>query len=373
MRSSFGSSCFNLMCLVLSVAYLPSSTDAQSIDEALRIIEQAVQDRSIPGASVLVMQHGRVVEQRSFGVCELEQGRPFRKDTICWVASLTKPITAAAAMKLVEDGKLQLDAPIEEYLPVLSQLATRDGRQHSVTIRQLMSHSSGISASVPLRPRYFFSQEWFDRTLPEVVEAIAKRPLEFVPGSSVQYSNAAPYILGRIIEVRSGQKFDEFVRNEIFRPLQMNDTRFAVPTTSLSRTATVYRREGHELSVYCRYDPNWNVRMTMPDGGLFSTPMDFARFASSFLESGNGILSQESVNEMLSKQNDSYGLGWILDREHQFSHWGSSGTLVWADRETGVVGVFFSQIQDFDRLEKLRERFRSSVGMNLKSSSQSGR
>ena len=113
--------------------------------------------------------------------------------------------------------------------------------------------------------------------------------------------------------------------------------------------------------------------MTMPDGGLFSTPTDIARFANSFLESGNGILSQESVNEMLSKQNDSYGLGWILDKEHQFSHWGSSGTLVWADQKSGVVGVFFSQIQDFELLATLRERFRDAVDMALNSSSQSGR
>jgi CubicO group peptidase (beta-lactamase class C family) len=181
------------------------------------------------------------------------------------------------------------------------------------------------------------------------------------------------YILGRIIEVSSGQKFDEFVRNQVLKPLHMNDTSFAVPADSLSRTATVYRREGQELSVYCRYDPEWSVRMMMPDGGLFSTPMDIARFANSFLESGNGVLSQESVHEMLPKQNDSYGLGWILDKEHQFTHWGSSGTLVWADQESGVVGVFFSQIQDFDLLAKLRESFRNAVDMTLNSSSQSGR
>ena len=101
MRSSSGFSFFYLMFIVLpSVAYLPASTSAQSIDEALQIIEQAVQDGRIPGASVLVMQHGKVIEQTSFGVCEIEQGRPFRTDTVCWIASLTKPITAAAAMTI---------------------------------------------------------------------------------------------------------------------------------------------------------------------------------------------------------------------------------------------------------------------------------
>lgn len=374
MRSISGSSFLNLVLLVLpSVAFLSGSTSAQSIDDAMQIVERAVQDGSIPGASVLIMQHGQVVQQRSFGVRQIEPGRPFQSDTICWIASLTKPITATAAMKLVEDGKLKLDRPIEEYLPVCAQLAAKDGRKHSVTIRQLMSHSSGIPASVPLRPRYFFSQQWFDRGLPEVVDAIAKRPLDFAPGTKVHYSNAAPYVLGRIIEVSSGQKFDEFVRIEILKPLQMNDTGFAVPADSLGRTATVYRREGEELSVYCRYDPTWTVSMTMPDGGLFSTPMDIARFANSFLESENGVLSQASVKQMLTKQNDSYGLGWILDKEHQFSHWGSSGTLVWADQKSGVVGVFFSQIQDFDLLAQLRERFREAVDMALSAPSPAGR
>ena len=374
MRPRLAFSLFNLVFLASSVVAFPtSSASAQSLDVAMQIIEQAVEERSIPGGSVLIMQHGEVVQQKSFGVCQIEPERPFHRDTICWIASLTKPVTAAAAMKLVEDGKLQLDAPVEKYLPVLSQLATKDGRKQTVTIRHLMSHSSGIPASVPLRPRYFFAQEWYDRSLQEVVDAIAVRPLDFAPGSQVHYSNAAPYVLGRIIEVQSGQKFDDFVRNEIFKPLQMDDTGFAVSPDKVDRAAIVYRREGKELSVYCRYDPEWNVRMTMPDGGLFSTPIDIARFANAFLQGGKGILRQASVDEMLSKQNDSYGLGWILDKQHQFSHWGSSGTLVWADQKTGVVGVFFSQIQDFNLLAKLREQFRAAADQALKESSRSGK
>ncbi len=155
---------------------------------AFQIVEQAVADGSIPGACVLIMQHGKVIEQRAFGVCELDPPRPFQTDSICWIASLTKPITATAAMKLVEQGKLQLDSPIEEYLPQFSQLATKDGQRHAVTLRQLMSHSSGIPASVPLREPYFFKQSWYDRSLQQVVDAIAKRPLDFAPGSKVNYS-----------------------------------------------------------------------------------------------------------------------------------------------------------------------------------------
>lgn len=371
MRLPFGICAPSLLVLLLLLA--PVSTMAQSLAPAFQIVEQAVADGSIPGASVLIMQHGKVIEQRSFGDCEIDPQRPFQNNTICWIASLTKPITATATMKLVEQGKLQLDTPIENYLPQFSHLATKHGQQHSITIRQLMSHTSGIPASVPLREPYFFKQDWFDRTLPEVVDAIAKRPLDFAPGSQVNYSNAAPYVLGRIIEVSSGKSFGEFLQSEIFEPLQMNDTGFSVSADRINRTAIVYRREAVALTVYCRYDPQWQVRMNMPDGGLFSTPLDIARFANLFLNQGQGILTEESVKKMLTPQNVDYGLGWILDKENQFSHWGSSGTLVWADKKSGVVGVFFSQIQDFDLLARLRNRFRNAVDEALVTSSKAAK
>jgi CubicO group peptidase (beta-lactamase class C family) len=355
---------WSLLFIVL-VLQLSGSASAQALASAFHIIEQAVADGSLPGASVLIMRHGKVIDQRSFGDCELDPKRPFQLDTICWIASLTKPITAAAAMKLVEGGKLDLDRPIADYLPQFSQLVTEDGQQHAVTIRQLMSHTSGIPAAVPLREPYFFTQSWFQRKLTDVVDAIARRPLDFAPGSQVHYSNAAPYVLGRIIEVSSGKDFGEFVQREICEPLQMNDTSFAVAADKIHRTAVVYRREPAGLSIYCRYDPQWQVKIAMPDGGLFSTPRDIACFANAFLQRGGGLLSESSVRTMLTPHSAGYGLGWILDQENQFSHWGSSGTLVWADKKTGVVGVFFSQLQDLKLLARLRERFRRAVDQAL--------
>lgn len=347
--------------VLLAIVLSPAVAWAQSLAPAFEIVDQAVADGSIPGATVLIMQHGRVIEHRDFGVREIKSKQAFQSDTVCWIASLTKPVTATAAMILVERGDLDMDAPIETYLPQFSNLVTSNGQRHSVTVRQLMSHMSGIPASVPLREPFFFTQHWFDRTLPEVVNAIAVRPLDFTPGSKVHYSNAAPYVLGRIIEVRSGKTFGEFVESEVLNPLGMDDTGFAVAKENQHRTATVYRREKDSLSVYCDYDPSWQIKMTMPDGGLFSTTHDIARFANSFLDKKHAILNEDSVKTMLTLQNSDYGLGWILDKQNQFSHWGSSGTLVWADRKTEVVGVFFSQIQDFALLAELRERFRTSV------------
>lgn len=353
---------YRSLLLVLPIVLVVTlSAMGQSLEKGFQIVEQAVSDGSIPGGSLLIMQNGKVIDQRAYGVCEIDPDRPFGADTICWIASLTKPFTATAAMKLVEQGKLQLDEPIEKYLPQFSQLSTVAGKRHAVTVRQLMSHSSGIPASVPLRESFFFTQRWYDRSLAEVVDAIAKRPLDFAPGTEVHYSNAAPYVLGRIIEVTSGQTFGDFLQQEIFEPLHLTDTGFMVPAEKMNRSAVVYRRQPKTLSVFCRCDPQWKVRMTMPDGGLFSTPADIAQFANSFLEHAPGVLSQDSVAAMLTPQNADYGLSWILDKENQFSHWGSSGTLVWADQRTQVVGVFFSQIQDYELLAKLRNRIRDAI------------
>jgi CubicO group peptidase (beta-lactamase class C family) len=344
-------------CLLYSLPSVP----AQDIAPAFRIVAQAVSDGRIPGATLLVMRHGSVLEQRAFGVSATDSARPFQTDTVCWIASLTKPVTATAAMILMERGRFSLDEPVSSYLPQLAGMATKDGRRYAVTVRQLLSHTSGIPASVPLRESKFFNPVWLERGLPEVIDAIAARQLDFVPGTQVNYSNAAPYVMGRIVEVCSGRSFGEFVASEILRPLGMHDTGFAVAESKIGRTAVVYRREKGVVTEFCRYDPAWRVRMTMPDGGLFSTPLDFAVFANSFLSGRSPVLSGASVDAMLSRQSEGYGLGWILDREDQFSHWGSSGTLVWADRKTGVVGVFFAQMQDYAMLEKLRNAVRDAV------------
>ena len=340
---------------------LTRADDAQRLAPAFRLIEEAVTAGEIPGATIFIMRDGRPVATRALGTCNLETNRPFRTDTICWIASLTKPVTAAAAMTLVDQGRLHLDDPVEKYLPSFRTQTTADGRHFPITVRQLMCHASGIQAAVPLRPRFFFEQPWYRRSLTEIVAAIAKTKLVFEPGQRVQYSNAAPYVLGRIIEVQAGQPFGDYVHEQILKPLQMTDTDFAVPREKIDRTAVVYRRQNGSLVVYCRYESNWDIRMTMPDGGLFSTVRDIARFADSFLKDKNPILSKDSVDTMLKEQVNGYGLGWILDAHGQFSHWGSSGTLVWGDQRTDVVGAVFFQIQDQRRVDVIQRRFREAV------------
>ena len=159
-------------CCLLS--FSPAAS-AQDLAPAFQLVAQAVSDGRLPGATLLVMRHGTVLEHRAFGVRATEPARPFQIDTICWIASLTKPVTATAAMILVERGRLNLEEEVASYLPQFAGLATKDGRRHAVTVRQLLSHTSGIPVSVPLRERAFFNPTWLERGLPEVIEAIAAR------------------------------------------------------------------------------------------------------------------------------------------------------------------------------------------------------
>jgi CubicO group peptidase (beta-lactamase class C family) len=335
-------------------------TDAR-LAPAFQLVEQAVARQEIPGALLLVAQHGKIVREETYGLSDVEHNIPFRTNTICWLASITKPVTVTAAMILVDQGKLALDAPIEKYLPEFKDQKAPDGRHYAATIRQLMSHNSGIPRNPPFRPKLFFEPVWLGRNLADVVHELASSQLEFVPGQKFQYSNGALYVLARIIEIQSGKSYRKFVEANVLQPLGMNETFFSIPAADAERIAVVYRNDKGQRTTFCRYDPGWKISMTMPDGGLFSTAGDVAKFTQMFLDNDGAILSRASANEMLTKQASGWGLGWELQPDGVFGHDGSSGTRVWADPKTGVVGILFTQMQDTARVDPLQNHVREAI------------
>jgi len=356
----------NRVVLITSLALLvlPAGAFAQqpaALDAAFKIVQDAVAQGEVPGAVALVARNGRVVREESFGLADVENKIPFTPQTLCWIASITKPITVAAAMKLVESGQLGLEDPIEKHLPEFKEMLDKDGKHHIVTIRQLMSHTSGIQSNPPSRPDFFFAPEFLERKLGEIAPLIAKTPLQFEPGSKVQYSNAAPYVLGRIIEVKSGRPFHEHVRQTILEPAQMRDSYFIIPPAEAKRVAVVYRDTRGQRVTFFRFDPAWRVTMTLPDGGLFSSPREIAKFLQVFLSEDQRVLSPESVKAMRTRQAPGWGLGWALEEDGLFSHSGSSGTSAWADPKTGVVGVLFFQLQNNEKIAPLQTAFRQAV------------
>jgi CubicO group peptidase (beta-lactamase class C family) len=339
----------------------PGHVEPSALDAAFDFVETTVANGEIPGAIALVSKDGKVVREEAYGLADVEQKIPFTPRTICWVASITKPVTVAAAMKLVEEGRLGLDDPVEKYLPEFAELKDKDGRHHAITIRQLMCHTSGIQANPPLRPDFFFAQEFLGRKIGEVAAAIAGTQLQFQPGSKAQYSNAAPYVLARIIELRAGKPFHQHVQQAILDPAGMRNSHFIIPAAEANRTAVVYRDTKQERVDFFRFNPDWKVTMTLPDGGLFSTPRDIARFVQVFLDDDGRVLARSSVKAMREQQTPGWGLGWALGEDGSFHHTGSSGVSAWADPKTGVGGVLFFQLQNPRKVDPLQARFRELV------------
>jgi CubicO group peptidase (beta-lactamase class C family) len=347
-------------CSASALAQQPS-LEKSSLDEAFRLVREAVERDDLPGAIALVAHQGKIVREEAFGLSDLKNRTPMTPTTLCWIASITKPVTAAAAMKLVESGQLSLDDPIEKWLPEFAKQKDRAGNHPTITIRQLMCHTSGIQANPPSRPILFFEADWMSRQIADIAPLIAKTTVEFPPGSKVLYSNAAPYVLARIVELKSGQPFHEFVAERILKPAGMNDTHFIVPPSEAQRVAIVYRDVRGERTEFCRYDPAWKVTMTMPDGGLFSYPREIAKFLQLFLDDDGRVLSRDTVRTMLTRQSPGYGLGWALDDDGLFHHFGSSGTLAWADPKTNLIGILFFQVQSPQKIDPIQKRFRETI------------
>ncbi|MFO0927850.1 MAG: serine hydrolase domain-containing protein [Gemmataceae bacterium] len=283
-----------------------------------------------------------------------------RPDALFWIASMTKPMTAAAVMMLVDEGKVALDDPVEKYLPELKGLwvvAEQDGDRlvlkrpaKPVTIRRLLSHTSGM----PFASR--LEQPTLDRfTLRDGVVSYAMTPLVYEPGSKYQYSNAGINTAGRIIEVVSRMPYEEFMHKRLFDPLGMKDTTFWPNEGQLARLAKAYRPgpPGKGLMEtpigQLRYPLTDRTRQPMPAGGLFSTADDVGRFCRMVL--GNGtfegkqLLTARAVREMTSCQTAdlpaSYGLGWQTGRKagERFGHGGAYSTQMAVDPRTGLVLV----------------------------------
>ena len=337
-----------------------------SLDPAFTLVREAVEKNDVPGAIALVARRGRLIRQEAFGLRDIESQLPFTTNTLCWIASITKPVTVAAAMTLVDAGKMTLDDAVEKYLPEFREQKDTNGAHQVFTIRQLMSHTSGLVPNPPTRRSAWpiggpLDDFWLEQNLPEIVGRIARSQLRFEPGSKFEYSNSALFVLGRVIEVVSGTPYAAFVKGKVLEPLHMTDTHYAPPGTEAKRVAKIYaRRDGKRETIF-HFNPAVKITNTAPDGGLFSYPAQLVPFLQMFLDNDGHVLSRSAVAEMLSPQRHGWGLGWSL-QDGVFMHEGSSGTIAWADPKTGIIGILFLQYRDQNKSdERLRKAFREAT------------
>ncbi|HZR29725.1 MAG TPA: serine hydrolase [Terriglobales bacterium] len=311
------------------------------------IIEQAVATGQIPGAVVLVGHKGEVVYRRAFGSRSLEPRRePMTLDTIFDLASLTKSIaTAPSIMRMVQLGQIRLNDPVAHYLPEFG----RNGKEE-ITIRQLLTHFSGLRDDIDLNPPWQGKQRAFELAFDE-------KPIS-PPGSQFHYSDTNYIVLGALVERLSGMSLKEYSEAHIFRVLHMAHTTFLPPQSWLPQIApTQYDERGVMLRGVV-HDPRAR-RMGGIAGhaGLFSTADDLSRFAQALLD-GDKILSPEIIEKMTTPQQPANstvlrGLGWDIDSPFasnrgdllpigSFGHTGFTGTSLWIDPLTQTYIMILS-------------------------------
>jgi CubicO group peptidase (beta-lactamase class C family) len=349
-------------------------------------MRRVVDAREVAGAVTLVATPDRVVHLNATGQADLATDRPMRTDSIFWIASMTKPITATAVLMLQDEGKLSVEDPVEKYLPEFGQLKTKDGKPALVTIRHLLTHSSGMGEASP-------AESVGIKNLAGLIPFYVAKPVQFPPGSKWAYCQSGINTAARVAEVVSGLPFDEFLDRRLFGPLGMKDTTFYLTDEQLPRLATSYRKtEQGELKptenmILSGKAPTSRDRFPAANGGLFSTASDYVRFCQMILNrgelDGKRYVKAESVALMTSLQSGDlktgftpgcgWGLGWCVVREPQgvtamlspgtFGHGGAYGTQAWIDPGKGRIYVLMVQRANFPNSDasEVRKTFQEAA------------
>jgi CubicO group peptidase (beta-lactamase class C family) len=350
----------------LACIFAAKSATAKDIPDAL---QPFVDKHEIAGAVTLVADKDKVLSIDTVGYCDLAAKTPMRAENMFWVASMTKPITATAILMLQEEGKLSVDDPVAKYLPVLANLKTADGKPAKLTLRHLLTHTSGMSEATSQESRN-------SRTLADLIPHFADKPLEFEPGSKWQYCQSGINTLGRIVEIASGESFPEFLQKRLFDPLKMKDTTFYPTRDQIARLAKSYKAADGKLDeaavgMLGRRDPTARDHFPAANGGLFSTAADYGRFCRMLLNRGSlegrQYLTPDSVKLMNTIQTgdlktgftagNGWGLGCCVVRQPQgitavlspgtFGHGGAFGTQAWIDPEKQRIYVLMVQRSNF--------------------------
>ena len=310
--------------------YLPLSTqaaeplDTGDIDE---FVTDYIERNGLPGASVVVVKDGELVYEAGYG--HDSEGEPITEKSLMRLASVSKSITAFSVLQLVDDGKIQLDDPVLNYLP---ELTINDARWKQVTVRQLLSHTSGMPNPIIVAPA---------NTLKEGVERIHDWKLQSQPEEKYAYSNANYWILAYLVEEISGIEFSQYLKQKVFSPLGMNDS-----LTTVSSKDFVQGLPKGYVTAYGTAIP-WTEleEMNMGAGSVISTASDMGKWLAMHTneggnESGEQLLSKHLLEEAYSPQpgSEKYGLGWSLSSPNikpaRISH---SGALTTYQTQQDIV------------------------------------
>jgi len=385
-----------------------SASRLQRVDQ---VIQNSINKKEIAGAVAFIARDGKIVYNKAFGYSDAISKQPLSTDNIFRIASQTKAITSVAVMMLFEEGKFLLDDPISKYIPafakpvVLDQFNAADSSyttvpaKREVTIRDLLTHTSGIDYSVIGSANYkaIYGKagipvgfENGSLSLKDAIDRLGKLPLAHQPGEKFTYGLNTD-VLGRLVEVASGTSLDKFFQERIFKLLGMNDTYFFLPKEKQSRLVTIHKYD--DQSNLIRYERNGNITADYPTrngtyfsggAGLSTTIADYAVFLQMLLNKGvyNGkrLLARHTVEMMTTNQigdlnlrGDKFGLGFQItskqsqaklgQTEGSFAWGGYFGTTYWVDPVEKLVCLIYTQQSPLK--SDLHDKFRAAVYQSL--------
>jgi CubicO group peptidase (beta-lactamase class C family) len=325
--------------LALQAAPSPSPFPESTVEG---IVEKARTRLAVPGLSAVVAVDGEIRFERAYGLADVENAVPATPATVYRLGSVSKPITATAVMQLAEEGKLDLDAPVQKYVPTFPE------KPWPITSRELLGHLGGIRHYEPgelEQTRHF-------PTLLDALTLFEKDPLVAEPGTRYSYSTYGYTLLGCVLEAASGKTFMEYVKERIFEPSGMTSARDDDVFDIIPHRASGYERN---VAGGLRNSPLADTSYKIPGGGLCADAPDVARFALA-LDAGK-LVSKVTLKAMFASQKTragvktGYGLGWAFDsfrgRREVFHGGGQSrvSTLVYLHPETSLVVVLLANLE----------------------------
>ncbi|KAA9023954.1 serine hydrolase domain-containing protein [Niallia endozanthoxylica] len=312
----------NLLLTLCSVPLSAHSAEAFDTEDVDEYVMNYLEKNGLPGAAIVIVKDGNVLYEKGFG--HDSDGKPLTAKSKIGIASGSKPFTAFAVLQLVDEGKVQLDDPVIYYL---SELTLDDERWKQVTVRQLLSHTSGLPNPTIVAPA---------NTLKKGVERLQDWELQSEPGEKYLYSNANYWTLAYLVEQMSGMSFNDYLTQKVFLPLGMTDSISLVNSGEIEKEKGISR--GY-VTLYGTAVP-WTEleKMFSGSGSIFTTASDMGKWLSLHTnegknDKGKSLLSQELLTESYSPQpgSDKYGLGWSFSSPNiqppRISHSGSISTF----------------------------------------------
>jgi CubicO group peptidase (beta-lactamase class C family) len=372
-------------------------------------LQKYVEKEKLAGTLLLIARNGVIAHFEPHGFADRERRTPMTRDTLFRIYSMTKPITSIALMQMYERGLMQIDDPVEKYIPEFADLRVFSMGSYpdfvtrrpdrAMTIRDLLSHQSGLTYGFINRTNVDAAYRKLDigggsngRTMKDMIRELAKLPLEFSPGDNWNYSVSTD-VCGYLVEVISGQRFDEYLAEHVFQPLAMSDTFFSVPAEKAHRLAANYQAGADGLRLID--DPATSEylkpqTMLSGGGGLVSTATDYFRFAQALCNDGElegqRIIGRKTLELMTSNHlpggtdlmhhalgrwaettfsGIGFGLGFSVTLDPaqaqvsgtpgEFSWGGAASTTFWVDPLEDLVVVFMTQLMPSTQYNIRRE------------------